>query len=212
MKKISLFLITTLLAITTTAQAAKPTLPQVEYSADTVMETAEISMKGHVNYTPTRQRDERVMDGGDKMITITRRDKKMAWTLLPAQKMYMEMSLDKAKKEDKSDLSQFKIEQTVVGPETLNGVNTTKGKIIMTAADGTKMGGFMWVTKENIVVKMDVIALDKKDKMRFKTELTNLKIGKQEPKLFEIPPGYEKMGMGGMGGGFDMKDMMKMID
>lgn len=172
-----------------------------------------MSMKGHINYTPTRERRETVMDGGEKMITITRRDKKMAWTLMPAEKMYMEMSLAQASAENKADPSQYQIEQTIVGPETVNGINTTKGKIVMTGADGAKMGGFMWLTKENIMVKMDVIAIDKKDKMRIKTELTNLKIGKQDAKLFEIPAGYDKMGMPGMDGGMpNMKDMMKMMD
>jgi hypothetical protein len=75
-------------------------------------------------------------------------------------------------------------------------VNTTKSKIIMTGPKGEKMGGFMWATRDNIVVKMDAIAIDKKDKHRFKTELTNLKIGKQDTALFEIPPGYSKMSMG----------------
>ena len=194
-------------------QAAGPSLPQVEYSADTLMETAEVSMKGHVNYTPTRERREMVTgSGGDKMIMITRHDKKVAWTLMPADKMYMEMSLTQASAQSKDDTSKYKIEQTVVGPETLNGVNTTKSKIIMTGPKGEKMGGFMWVTKDNIVVKMDAIAIDKKDKHRFKTELTDLKVGKQDPKLFEVPAGYEKMSMpsfGAMMGGGDKDEGSK---
>jgi hypothetical protein len=137
-----------------------------------------------------------VTDGGDKMIMIMRHDKKVAWTLMPSEKMYMEMSIAEAGAQNKSDTSQYQIEQTVVGPETVNGVNTTKSKIIMTGPKGEKMGGFMWTTKENIVVKMDAIAIDKKEKLRFKTELTNLKIGKQDPALFEIPSGYTKMSMG----------------
>jgi hypothetical protein len=199
MKKAGMFLMVAAMLLAGAAQAAKPTQPQVEYSADTSMETEEVSMKGHVNYAPTRERREMVMDGGDKMIMITRRDKKVAWTLMPADKMYMEMSLDQASAQAKDDTSKYKIEQTVVGPETLNGVNTTKSKIIMTGPKGEKMGGFMWVTKDNIVVKMDAIAIDKKDKLRFKTELTDLKVGKQDPKLFEVPAGYEKMGMPGIG-------------
>jgi len=156
-------------------------------------------MKGHVNYTPTRERREMVMgSGGDKMITITRQDKKVAWTLMPSEKMYMEVSLAQASANAKDDTSKYKIEQTVVGPETVNGVSTTKSKIIMTGPKGEKMGGFMWTTKENIVVKMDAIAIDKKQKHRYKTELTNLKVGKQDPKLFEVPAGYQKMSIPGM--------------
>ena len=197
MKKTRMLLMVVAITMTGAAQAAGPSRSQAEYSADSVMETAEISMKGHVYYTPARERRETVMDsGGDKMIMITRHDKKVAWTLMPSEKMYMEMSIAQANAKEKTDPSQYKIEQTVVGPETVNGVHTTKNKIIMTGPKGEKMGGFMWVTKENIVVKMDAIAIDKKEKLRFKTELTNLKVGKQDAALFEIPSGYTKMSMG----------------
>jgi len=176
-------------------QAASPSPSKVEYSADSEMETSEVSMKGKVNYSPMRERREMVMDGGDKMIMIMRQDKKLAWTLMPADKMYMEMSIAQAGAKNKDDISQYKIEQTVVGPETINGVSTTKNKIIMTGPGGEKMGGFMWMTKENIVMKIDAISINKQEKSRFKTELTNLKIGKQDPALFEIPPGYSKVSM-----------------
>jgi hypothetical protein len=200
MKKTRMLLMAATMTVAGATQAASPSQPQVEYSADSVMETAEVSMKGRVHYTPTRERREMVMAGGDKMTTITRHDKKVAWTLMPSEKMYMEMDIAQANAKSKDDPSSYKIEQTVIGPETVNGVNTTKSKIIMTGPKGEKMGGFMWTTKENIVVKMDAIAIDKKEKHRFKTELTNLKVGKQDPKLFEVPPGYEKMSIPGMFG------------
>jgi hypothetical protein len=197
MKKTSILLMAVTMVMAGAATAASSSPPKVEYSADSVIETAEVSMKGRVHYAPTRERREMVMGrGGDKMITITRHDKKVAWTLMPAEKMYMETSIAKSKSKD--DLSSYKIEQTVVGPDTVNGVSTTKSKIIMTGPKDEKMGGFMWTTKENIVVKMDAIAIDKKQKHRYKTELTNLKVGKQDPKLFEVPAGYEKMSIPGM--------------
>jgi outer membrane lipoprotein-sorting protein len=194
-----MFLAAAAVAMAGLAQAAGPSKATVEYSADSELETAEISMKGHVNYAPTRERREMVTDGGDKMITIMRPDKKVAWILMPSEKMYMETNIAQAAGKDNTDPSQYKIEQTVIGPETLNGVQTTKSKIIMTGPKGEKMGGFMWMTKENIMVKMDAIAIEKNQKMRFKTELTNLKIGKQDASLFEIPPGYSKAGMPSMG-------------
>jgi hypothetical protein len=197
MKKNRMLLMAAAMAVAGAVQAASPSPPQVEYSADSLIETAEVSMKGHVNYTPTRERREMIMgSGGDKMITIMRQDKKVSWTLMPSEKMYMEASIAQAK--TSADPSSYKVEQTVIGPETVNGVSTTKSKIIMTGPKGEKMGGFMWTTKENIVVKMDAIAIDKKQKHRYKTELTNLKVGKQDPKLFEVPAGYQKMSIPGM--------------
>jgi hypothetical protein len=128
------------------------------------------------------------------MAMILRQDKKVGWMLMPGQKMYMELNFAKEGSR-KDDLSGWKVEQTTIGPETVNGVKTTKSKIVMTGPKGEKMGGFWWATKENIVVKMDAISVHKGSKDRFKIELKELKIAKQDPSLFEVPAGYSKMGM-----------------
>lgn len=175
-------------------------LPQVEYSADRYFETAEMTIKGKIYSTPDKERQE--MSGEMTMITITRHDKKVVWILMPDTKMYMENRLTEGK-EGTDNLSAYNFEETVVGEEVVNGIRTTKSKLIMTnKKDGSKLGGFHWKTKEGIEVKMDMIAVDKNSKTRFKSELTNLKIGKQDPKLFEIPAGYSKMSMP-FGGGLD---------
>lgn len=171
---------------------------QVDYSADSTMETAQVAMKSRVYHASGKERRESNQDG-QQMITITREDKKVTWVLMPDQRMYMEMKTGMQRGPD--DLSGYKVEQTAIGPETVNGIGTTKNKMIMTGPDGTKLGGFSWVTKDGIVVKMDMLAIDKGSKQRIKMELTNLKIGKQDPKLFEIPSGYSKVSMPGMMGG-----------
>ena len=182
--------------------------PQVEYSADMSMESAEGVSQGPVYYTPTMERREFVQDG-ESMVMIIRHDKKVVWMLMPQSKMYMETPFPKEGRQD--DLSSYKVETTVIGPETMNGVKTTKSKVIMTGPGDVKMGGFMWATKEGIAVKMDAIAKEKKNKERFKLELQHLKVGKQDPALFEIPKDYEKMDMANMGkmmmfGGGDEED------
>lgn len=45
------------------------------------------------------------------------------------------------------------------------------------------------------MVKMDAIAVEKGSKHRMKSELKDLKIGRQDPELFELPEGYSKMSM-----------------
>ena len=193
----------------TAGAAAQHQSATVEYSADTSLEHAEGAMKGKVYSAPGKERRE-MKAGAETVVSIMRTDKKITWMLMPEQKMYMEMKQNAAAP-GKDDLSAYKIEQTVVGKETMNGVETTKSKIIMTGQDGSKMGGFMWMSKDNIMVKMDAVAIDKGSKNRFKSELTNIKIGKQDPALFEIPPGYQKMSMPGMdmGNMGNMKDMRK---
>lgn len=188
------------LLVAGTAAAGEERLA-VEYSADQVIEAQDAAMKGRVYYTPTKERRDMNQDGTN-MIMIMRHDKKVSWMVMPEEKMYMEMAMKPSA--EKTDLSAYKIEQTPMGQETVNGQSLNKSKIVMTHSSGSKMGGFMWTTKEGIMAKIDTISVEKGSKDRFKMEQTNIKVGKQPADLFEIPRGVEKMDMGGMG-----MDMMK---
>jgi outer membrane lipoprotein-sorting protein len=176
--------------------------PQVEYSADTRMETADAVMEGVVFHAPGKERRE-TKTGSEPMTMIIRQDKKVIWMLMPDANAYMEMGLGQS--QDKSDFSDYTVETTQVGEEEINGILTTKNKVIMTKKDGNKLGGFWWTTKEDIPIKMDMISVEGTTKERIKTELTNLKIAKQDPKLFEIPADYMNMSMGMP----NLKDLMQ---
>jgi len=187
----------------TMAMAAPPTprsQPQVEYSADSYMETEQLTMKSKVYRAPGKERKEQTM-GGENMVTIMRTDKQLIWTLMPGE-MYMEMSLQGGQQPQGTgdDPSTYTYERTEVGPETIDGHQTTKYKVIATNPKGEKMGGFMWVMSNGIQMKMDLIGKTGNTKSRMKTGLTNLTIGRQDPKLFEIPEGYTKMVMPDFGG------------
>jgi hypothetical protein len=230
--RIETLLFAATLAVAPAAHAFNPASSAAEYSADWTMETEMGAMKAKVNHAANKERRE-MNQGGDPMIMITRQDKKLAWNLMPSQRMYMEMNLaagaDSGKKG--ADVGDYDFEQTVVGEETVNGMRTTKSKIVMKPRkpDGKKMGGFMWATKDGIMVKLDAIGVDGDKKMRMKMELTNIKVGKQDPALFEVPAGYTKLDMGNMGammgnrgsaksggdgekkGGMSLKDAWKMM-
>ena len=194
--KMNKWLIVAGLVLTAPALAVQPS--DVEYSADSYFESAEGVQEGSVFHAPNKERREYVQDG-EKMIMIVRHDKKVVWMLQPEEKTYMEMKMPKEGRKD--DLSGYKMETSTVGPEKVNGVQTTKSKMIMTGPKGEKLGGFGWRSKEGIVVKLDAIAVDKNSKERLKIELNNLKVGKQNPAMFEVPADYTKMdmGMGGLG-------------
>ena len=206
--RVKLWLLAVGMVVAGIANAAQ--MPNVSYSADSYMESAEGVTKGPVYVAPGKQRREYVDDSGNSVVMIIRQDKKVTWMLMPNDEMYMEIPFPKEGRKD--DLSSYKIDSTTVGQETVNGVKTTKSKVIMTGPNGEKMGGFWWATQEGIIVKMDTIAKEKDEKVRFKVELHNLKIGKQDPSLFEVPDDYTKMdmSMGGIGammmGGDDEDD------
>jgi hypothetical protein len=172
--------------------------PDAEYSADATIQNDEGTMQQHVYATPTKERKEMLTGGGDGAVQIFRYDTKVLWMLMPSEKMYMEHSI--AAKGKGNDPSQWTYEDTAMGEETLNGVTVTKYKTIATSTDGKKYGGFSWRTREGIPVKQDLLYKEGNDKKRMLTELSNLKIGRQDPKLFEIPEGFTKLDMGGMMG------------
>lgn len=124
-----------------------------------------------------------------------RMDKKLVWMLMPDTKMYMETTIKEGKKNSR-DVSDCTLDQKISGTEMVNGVKATRSKINMSCPDDMQYTGDMWVTKEGIMVKMDVAGKARGTKsVRMKTELKNLKIAKQDPALFEIPAGYTKMSM-----------------
>jgi len=197
------------LLLPSTVIAASPTREsRVEYSADSTMETdGGVSMKSRVYHTPDKQRME--MGGAEGSIMIMRRDKNVMWQLFGD--MYMEMPLTQSSPDGMEDLEI--LEQRDVGEETINGIKTTKSKVIaVKKKDGSKFGGFFWTTKDGITVKMDLLSKEGDKKIRMASELTNLKVEKQDPALFEIPAGYTKNDMGammGQGGMPNLDEMMK---
>lgn len=181
------FIVTFLLAGTSLAGSGEES--KAEYSADRIMETGQMTMESKIYHTPDKDRTE-----SSGSIVIMRRDKGVLWILMPSRKMYMERSFSDAKGQGQGAAEYTIDERKVIGKEVVNGVETTKMKIAMTMSDGSKFGGVMWTTKEGITVKMDTFSKVDGKKMRMKMELRNLKIGKQDTALFEIPPGYNKMG------------------
>ncbi len=184
------------------ADAAQPmSRPQAEYSADSTIQSEEGAIQQKVFATPTKERKEMLTGGGDGAIQIFRFDTQVMWMLMPSEHMYMEQSMTAPRRQGQgTDTSQWTYEDTAMGEETLNGVQVTKYKTIATSTDGKKYGGFSWRTREGINVKQDLLYKEGNEKKRMLIELSNLKIGRQDPKLFEIPDGFTKFDMGGMMG------------
>lgn len=172
-------------------------VPTADYSADRVMETAEGTISQKIYVSGTKERAEMDM-GGMQIANIRRGDKNLIWTLMPMQRMYQEMSFDSPAAKQGGGMP-TDVTITEAGSETVEGMATTKYKMIL--KDKTA-GGFVWITSDhNIPIKMDMLSKESGQKTRVKMTLQNLKIGKQDPSLFEIPAGYNKMpSMGNFGG------------
>ncbi len=131
---------------------------------------------------------------GQKSISILRTDRNVMWILVPEQKMYMEMSLNLGQSlADAARDPEAKVERELLGTEQVGAYHCDKYRVRVTYK-GKVYSGLQWAAKEldGFVVKM----LD--EKTNATTEYENIRLGPQDPSLFEIPPGYQKLGMPGM--------------
>lgn len=188
-----------LLHLAVSGNAAQMPVAKVEYSADSKIEANGMIMNGKVYHGRDKDRMEMNV-GGSSTVMIVRTDKQIAWMLMPEQKTFMEMSLEESQKKS-SDMTQCVVEQKAAGTETINGVKANKSAVSLSCPDNKGYRGGMWVTKDGIMVKMDVTSTDGGENVRVVNELSNLKLGQQPAKLFEVPPGYQPMNIGGLFGG-----------
>ncbi len=190
-----------------TAWPAGMTQPRVEYSADQTISGEGQTFQSKIFRAREKQRME-MSAGGTGQVFITRLDKKVSWVLMPEQRMYTELSLGQAQQNAPNDLRECAMETTKAGAETVNGYATTRYNMKATCPDGTRYSGSIWATKDDIPVKTDATLQGASGAgRRVVIELRNLKIGKQDPALFDIPQGYSKFtipafgGSGGLMGG-----------
>lgn len=174
---------------------------ETAFAADATIETEEATVQSHINYKPGKVRDA-VKVGGREMVTIRRFDIDKMWMIMgPGMVMEIDPEQGSEQAPDYKLVSREK-----VGPETVNGMATTKYKSIYETRDG-KFGGFTWYTEDNIAVKGFLVHQSKGEKVRLKFELTNLERGPQADSLFELPSGAHKLNLQGfpglpnMGGG-----------
>lgn len=148
------------------------------YSLETVTTAAGTTSAMKMFVDGDKQRMD-INAGGMDMSTIIRKDKKVSYSLMHAQKMVMENPLQDAP----AGAAQTGPEPTweKVGSATVNGVACTEYKVT-TGADVAHY----FLNGDNFLVRMATANMT----MDYK----NFKAGAQDAALFEIPAGYNKPG------------------
>jgi hypothetical protein len=150
---------------------------------------------GKLYYKPDRFRME--MKAHEDMIVITRTDKKVAWNIMPAMKMYMEMPFDLKNRPMVEDKFEGETERKLLGSETIDGHPTKKYLITYKSGNGTDQV-YQWIATD-INFPLKTAATDG----LWTQEFRNVRISSQPGSLFEIPAGYQKMDMPQMPGGMN---------
>jgi len=180
-------LIATLWLGISAVQAAELPVPQAEYTAIREITSSEGVLVQQVYHSFGKERVEMEFEGMSSVM-ISRPDLGKVWSLMPMFETYSEINTQQAS-QMRGDLpSDVTIDK--VGPETLDGMATTKYKIVM---KDKSAGGFLWLSEQNIPVQMDFLSKEGKSKSRMRMKLTDLKLAPQDKELFELPKGLKPM-------------------
>lgn len=165
-----------------------------EFSADLLLKQGGETMTGKVYVKGDKTRQEFVQQG-QKQITILRPDKGVTWVLMPAEKIYMEMSSQEGAAYD-PQLDQNirdKAEIKLLGKETVNGHVCDKYQYIY--HDTSRGTLTQWVSKQlNIPIKTEY----KSPSGYMLTEYKNIQKRNVQDSLFEVPGDYMLMSVPGM--------------
>jgi outer membrane lipoprotein-sorting protein len=127
--------------------------------------------------------------GMDKMVNISRPDKKVVYQVLPGLNAYCEMAIPEA---PGGTADATKIERNVEGTEKVDKYECQKVRNSVTAPDGTKTDFLTWEAKElkGLPIKMETETPEGKMTMMFK----DIKTDAPDAALFEPPKGATKYG------------------
>lgn len=180
------------------ARAASAQMASKPFSADQVVTKHGKTTTNRVYATPAAMRVDGAQDG-KKFIAITRWDHKVIWSIMPDQKMYFEMPIPagaemaSAMNElSKTMMKDAQMKQESLGSEQIEGFLCDKTRTTVT------WQGITGTTVEWSAKELGGFVLKKQDDTSgVLTEYKNIRLGPQDPSLFELPTGYKKMSMSG---------------
>lgn len=165
-----------------------------DFNADIVTVSPEGSFTAKIYVSGDKSRTE--VEG---TASIARNDKKVVWVLIPVQNMYMEQPFDPRTAASTKEKMEGEVERIVEGHETVSGRPTTKYRVVY-ETQGRHESIFQWID-EGAHIPVKTAAVDGS----WSSEFRNISTGPQNPELFEIPAGYNKMSI-------QMPDMNQVID
>lgn len=128
------------------------------------------------------------MPGMDKMISISRPDKKVIYQIIPGMRAYCEMPIPEAQ----AAAGNARVDRKVEGSETVETYVCDKVRNTITASDGTVTEVLTWETKQlgGMPIKTEIETPEGKMTTVFK----DIKTGQPADSVFEPPAGYAKYG------------------
>jgi hypothetical protein len=174
---------------------ARAQAPFKPFSADQVLKVAARTTTGKVYATQNAMRIENQTDGR-QTVSIVRTDRKVVWSLLPDRKAYIELSLQSlsvAATLPQTPAAQ-NLPHTKLGSEQV-GTHLCDKSRVQSTSNGKTSVFVEWAARDlgGFVVKRE------DENGKWSIEFQNVQFKDQDQSLFEIPAGYQKLDVTGMG-------------
>ena len=172
-----------------------------EFSADMISSQFGQQTKGKIFIKGDKMRFEATPSGGQTAVTIMDLRSGRVISLMPQEKMYIEMSGTAAQ----TQLDQFDVDKEIakladkkfLGTEKVNGYACDKYEFVYhDASMGTLV---QWYSKK---LGYPIKTIYRSSHGVVTTEYKNIREGGVSDSLFQVPPGYQKMNMPAMSSGF----------
>lgn len=126
--------------------------------------------------------------GMDKLVMISRPDRKLNYLVYPGMKAYVETPLEDAQAGNPAD--DFKLDKEQLGKEKVGGYETVRNRITLTEKDGKKHEATVW---NAVALKEFPVRILQKEKENSVTmDFKDIKLSAPEASQFDVPAGFTK--------------------
>lgn len=176
------------------ALAAKLPAPKADYAAVQTLVVNNGKSEARLAHSQGKERREATVDGLANLLLL-RPDKGKAWVVQPESGLAMELApLDPEIGIHPAALATLDAEPA--GKEKVAGLDTVKYRVQDVYPDGGGFDGFVWATDDGIYARVEGTATDGGEPVSVRMELRDVKRGRQDPALFDLPAGVRLMDMG----------------
>jgi hypothetical protein len=170
------------------ADAATLGEAKIGFTADRVLVIDGRSYRGKIWTMPGKERHEQAIQGF-RPVFLLRADNPIGEVVVPQLHTTVQFAMPPELRLLRSPA----LTKNPVGPETVNGVATTKYRIDETVPEGHAEGN-LWLSRDGIPMKLAGGFTAKSGKVStIRWELDHVKIGPQPAALFEAPDGFSKL-------------------
>lgn len=188
--------------LATPAAAAEPALElldvPVSYTADFTVSSDKGSYTGTVWHAHGRERRDFGTKGGGQSVLL-RRDTDSAYLMKPASRWYVGLGLQ-AVGALVGGIDSMQVDRRRLREEAVGNIRATRYKVAASGAKGGRFDGDAWFSAKDDILVRAIGELTEPNGKTSQVEMTlsDLKVGKVDERMFEVPSGWLGMDLRSM--------------